>query len=719
MNAKQLSRELHRIARREVPDGETNLWPAIRSRITPATPGMSSLRNGSEGSGHRSEVSSVYVWSTDERRGRFGNGTRLLAASVAVLLVAAVMAVVLNNHGGNGRDNLPIAAVGTPTTSAAPTVEETATGFGQTTSHITNWPSDGKLSVPVATRAGMNGTASVNMQIMPTGNIRLTAFSDNSKDGLNWHVVGAQSCDAVATTSEPDLEKQDIVPSFLSSGWPELIPAEKTHQALTVVAYAQRDGLPVACASAPAVPEHFIVAYDAAPYIPRTCPVTLPTLPLFKPSGDSSDPSNPIYGDYWYGTNNLYTGLPLDGVWAGSMKVFWWSRNYGWAAEPIPALNITGERLDRTAPALTVDQATNGAGGMLTGISFPTTGCWRISGTYQSHTLSFVVWVNDLSSVQFTQAPNPTATTTPAPGPDGLTHTDQQCRATSFGPSSATPTDVNVEFRGVTSSGQFWALLYQPMPIYAQQNVQFTWKIESDAALQLTFTDSSGLQIGPTTGPDSNTSVNWPRPGKEWRTSVLFPHSGCWHAHAQAGDVTGDMWFEVFSQPVTPPAAATPAASVTPGTSNASNATCSNVSDLEPNPNFGNHGLAHAGPLWFSGFDQSQAGKAVISGFIPGFPTKILIHQETPLHDPVELSGSDCATGQQLHFCYVSNGTCGFTGQPVSEAELSQRGDPVVNILAFGDYAGYILFPRPGIYRLSVEQNGAEVGSVVVQMESQ
>ncbi len=244
------------------------------------------------------------------------------------------------------------------------------------------------------------------------------------------------------------------------------------------------------------------------------------------------------------------------------MKVFWWSRNYGWAAEPIPALTVTGERLDGAAPALTVDQATNGAGGMLTGISFPTTGCWRISGTYQSQTLSFVVWVNDLSSVQFSQAPGPMPATTATPGADGLTHTDQQCRPNSFGPSSASPSDVNVEFRGTASSGQFWAMLYQPMPIYAKQNVQFAWKLESADTFTVTFEDSAGNQIGPTAytaGP--LTSSNWPRPGTEWHTGVVFPHSGCWHAHAQAGDVTGDMWFEVFSTTVTPSSTPTPAAS--------------------------------------------------------------------------------------------------------------------------------------------------------------
>ncbi len=40
MNASQLSRELRRIARREVPNGQPNLWPAIQRQLAQSRPGV-------------------------------------------------------------------------------------------------------------------------------------------------------------------------------------------------------------------------------------------------------------------------------------------------------------------------------------------------------------------------------------------------------------------------------------------------------------------------------------------------------------------------------------------------------------------------------------------------------------------------------------------------------------------------------------------------------
>ena len=173
--------------------------------------------------------------------------------------------------------------------------------------------------------------------------------------------------------------------------------------------------------------------------------------------------------------------------------------------------------------------------------------------------------------------------------------------------------------------------------------------------------------------------------------------------HAQAGDVTGDMWFEVIAPPATPVATMT------------SVPDCAGVSDLVPNADFGGYGLAQAGPLWFSDFGLVQSGKAVITDFNPGYPTKVVIHPDASLHGSVQLRGFNCETGQQLHFCY-GEGNCGFSGQSVTEAELSQRGDTVVTIQGHLDFTGYILFPQPGFYQLWVEQNGQQGGSVVIQV---
>ena len=73
-------------------------------------------------------------------------------------------------------------------------------------------------------------------------------------------------------------------------------------------------------------------------------------------------------------------------------------KDMDWHTEPQPRLKVTGKRLDSPAPPLLSDQANNGwvkpeQTAMVTGINFPTLGCWEITGRYQDDELTFVVWV--------------------------------------------------------------------------------------------------------------------------------------------------------------------------------------------------------------------------------------------------------------------------------------------------------------------------------------
>ena len=88
----------------------------------------------------------------------------------------------------------------------------------------------------------------------------------------------------------------------------------------------------------------------------------------------------------------------------------------------MPDLTVTGRRLDAPAPPLLVSPPTNadapGLGpSMLVGVNFPTLGCWKISGTYKGHTLSFVIWVS--------QHPVPTPAPTPVVPPTPLACTKE------------------------------------------------------------------------------------------------------------------------------------------------------------------------------------------------------------------------------------------------------------------------------------------------------
>ena len=137
---------------------------------------------------------------------------------------------------------------------------------------------------------------------------------------------------------------------------------------------------------------------------PSVCPLTVAQAPLFTPPSPYSSPG--FEGEFWYGSNSLWTALPKNGVWSGlphnregyTQKVFWWREGYVWTEEPEPALIVTGERLDASAPPLNVSKATNAyasdiGSAMLVGVDFPTLGCWKITGQYEKAELSFVVWV--------------------------------------------------------------------------------------------------------------------------------------------------------------------------------------------------------------------------------------------------------------------------------------------------------------------------------------
>jgi len=68
---------------------------------------------------------------------------------------------------------------------------------------------------------------------------------------------------------------------------------------------------------------------------------------------------------------------------------------YGWwRAGDDARLKISGHRLDTAAPPLVAHIPNGyGAGFQATGLTFPTTGCWRVTGTFKSAKLSFTVRV--------------------------------------------------------------------------------------------------------------------------------------------------------------------------------------------------------------------------------------------------------------------------------------------------------------------------------------
>ena len=138
---------------------------------------------------------------------------------------------------------------------------------------------------------------------------------------------------------------------------------------------------------------------------PADCPVTTMGELSFKAPAPYS-PSAPWEGIFWFGSEGLWTGLYNNGVWWGlplnpdgyTQKIMWWSTSYSLPDEPQPALVVSGRRLDGESPALRFYGATNAMAddigeAMLTGVEFPTLGCWEVRGEYKKTSLTFVVWI--------------------------------------------------------------------------------------------------------------------------------------------------------------------------------------------------------------------------------------------------------------------------------------------------------------------------------------
>ena len=138
---------------------------------------------------------------------------------------------------------------------------------------------------------------------------------------------------------------------------------------------------------------------------PAECPLTVPQDPPFTPPAPYDTLG--FQGNFWFGSNSLWTAISRGGIWDGlpfeassgyTEKIFWWREGYVWNEEPQPDLIVTGERLDAQASPLRVFPATNAyasdiGSAMLTGVEFPTPGCWKITGKFEDAELSFVVWV--------------------------------------------------------------------------------------------------------------------------------------------------------------------------------------------------------------------------------------------------------------------------------------------------------------------------------------
>jgi hypothetical protein len=128
------------------------------------------------------------------------------------------------------------------------------------------------------------------------------------------------------------------------------------------------------------------------------CPVTRPSDLPYTSTNSRYARATPDPAYFLFGTDSLWTELPVDGVWRAlplnpdgyTQKVFWWSKAYSSPSA------VSGTARHMLAPAPPVHFSTTGSIGdaMVIVQDFPAAGCWEITGIYLSTRLSFVVWID-------------------------------------------------------------------------------------------------------------------------------------------------------------------------------------------------------------------------------------------------------------------------------------------------------------------------------------
>ena len=129
-----------------------------------------------------------------------------------------------------------------------------------------------------------------------------------------------------------------------------------------------------------------------------TCRVTIP------PKDPAANPASPSFN---YGNSrirvSLYrrNGKLIAGRLAGGGKMATLNSDgsidakFGWWRAGSGKIKISGRRLDASAPPLRAHVPDGyGPGFQATGLTFPTTGCWRVTGRYLESQISFTLLVS-------------------------------------------------------------------------------------------------------------------------------------------------------------------------------------------------------------------------------------------------------------------------------------------------------------------------------------
>ena len=125
---------------------------------------------------------------------------------------------------------------------------------------------------------------------------------------------------------------------------------------------------------------------------------------------------------------------------------------------------------------------------------------------------------------------------------------------------------------------------------------------------------------------------------------------------------------------------------------------------------FAPYGLARAGPVWFSAFGRVDPGApATLAATGPYDGWKIVIHPDPKASGNADVTGVQCSSGKAVRFCYVA---CNWDTRLDAPTKLQ------VDIGRHGDYTGYMVFPGPGLMRLTATELTGEMHTVVIEVPS-
>jgi hypothetical protein len=134
----------------------------------------------------------------------------------------------------------------------------------------------------------------------------------------------------------------------------------------------------------------------ATSFLSFECPVTIPSRSGFL-APEPWPAHYPLDDDLlWYGTEGLWTALPVDPSDYGPRKSVWWSTNFtGGFVEGGLDISVFWQRLDADAPAIHQFEATNAMTEeegwfMIAGSDPPELGCWRVTASFEGSTLTYV-----------------------------------------------------------------------------------------------------------------------------------------------------------------------------------------------------------------------------------------------------------------------------------------------------------------------------------------